>query len=137
MREAEAERKKNAEKIDELTKLNDNLEGEKEMLKEKVGNTINDVLKNRVQLDNLMEKLNQVNDYLDKQTLERIQYQMENRRLMEDIGLCRANHDSDKNYLEKYAHHSLIVEFKISFIITLTLTFTSKALTRQRMNTSI
>ena len=99
MREAEAERKKNAEKIEELTKLNDNLEGEKEILKEKVGNTINDVLKNRVQLDNLMEKLNQVNDYLDKQTLERIQYQMENRRLMEDIGLCRANHDSDKNYL--------------------------------------
>lgn len=101
MREAEAERKKNAEKIEELTKLNDNLEGEKEILKEKVGNTINDVLKNRVQLDNLMEKLNQVNDYLDKQTLERIQYQMENRRLMEDIGLCRANHDSDKNYLER------------------------------------
>lgn len=100
VREAESERAKNAEKIDELTRHNDNLETEKEMLKEKVGNSINNVLGYRVKIEDLNEKLSQVNDYLDKQTLERIQYQIENRRLMEDIGFCRAVHNTDKDNME-------------------------------------
>lgn len=102
MREAEAERAKNSEKIEELKRLNENLEGEKEMLREKLGNSINDVLKHRAQLESLLEKLGQVTDYLDKQTLQRMQYEVENRRLMEDIGFCRALHTNDKNQLEKY-----------------------------------
>lgn len=73
------------------------------MLKEKVGNSINDLLGYRVKMDDLAEKLSQVNDYLDKQTLERIQYQTENRRLMEDIGFCRSIHDTDKNHLERFS----------------------------------
>lgn len=100
VREAESERSRYAEKIDELTRYNENLEAEKEMLKEKVGNSINDVLGYRVKIEEMSEKLSQVNDYLDKQTLERIQYQIENRRLMEDIGFCRAIHDNDKNHMD-------------------------------------
>lgn len=101
VKEAEVERLKNSEKIETLTRLNENLEDEKEMLREQVGNSINDLLNHRVKLENLLEKLNQTNDYLDKQTLERIQYQIENRRLMEDIGFCRAIHSNDKNELQK------------------------------------
>lgn len=100
VREAESERGKQAHKIDELTRLNESLENEKETLKEKVGQSINNVFGYRAKIDELAEKLSQVNDYLDKQTLERIQYEIENRRLMEDIGFCRAVHTADKEHAE-------------------------------------
>lgn len=101
VREAESERSQYAHKIEELTRLNENLENEKEILKEKVTDSINNVIGYRVKIEDLSEKLSQVNDYLDKQTLERIQYQIENRRLMEDIGFCRAVHNADKEHIER------------------------------------
>lgn len=101
LKEAEAQSRENTHKIEKLNALNENLKSEKEFLIEQIDHSSNDLLKNKLKIEELLTKLTQLNDRLDQQTFERIEYQLGTRRLMEDIGFNRSIHDSFKLELGK------------------------------------